>query len=89
MGSGAVVLVWSHLPWYAHAINISTRPRTEGPPPERPCGAHLLVLEPRLPDARPAGDELPGRGCRAPEGCRKNGQKKRHRKRGATRGLPR
>ncbi|MED6130131.1 hypothetical protein PIB30_115043, partial [Stylosanthes scabra] len=31
----------------------------------------------RLPDARPDGDELPGRGCRAPEGGRKNGQKKR------------
>ncbi|MED6164979.1 hypothetical protein PIB30_095343 [Stylosanthes scabra] len=32
---------------------------------ERPCGAHLLVVEPALPDARPAGAELSRRGLAA------------------------
>ncbi|MED6200564.1 hypothetical protein PIB30_086412 [Stylosanthes scabra] len=32
---------------------------------KRPRGAHLLAMEPALPDARPAGAELPGRGSAA------------------------
>ncbi|MED6214040.1 hypothetical protein PIB30_099134 [Stylosanthes scabra] len=50
---------------YAHTIIISGPPRATASPPRGIAGPISSPLSPALPDARPAGAELPGRGSAA------------------------